>query len=60
LKIRRIFISIQAREGGHMLKKHPKDLVFIFFTEMWEGVGFSTLMAILVLIFKKRLKRFSA
>jgi len=43
-----------------MLKKHPKDLVFIFFTEMWEGVGFSTLMAILVLIFKKRLKRFSA
>jgi POT family proton-dependent oligopeptide transporter len=32
-----------------MLKKHPKGLVFIFFTEMWERVGFYTLMAILVL-----------
>ncbi len=43
-----------------MLKKHPKDLVFIFFTEMWERIGFYTLMAILVLIFMKRLKKFSA
>jgi len=42
-----------------MLKKHPKDLVFIFFTEMWEGVGFFTLVTILVLICMKRLKRFS-
>jgi dipeptide/tripeptide permease len=42
-----------------MLKKHPKGLVFIFFAEMWERVGFSTLMAILVLICMKRLKRFS-
>lgn len=32
-----------------MLKKHPKALSFIFFTEMWERVGFYTLMAILVL-----------
>jgi len=32
-----------------MLKKHPRALSFIFFTEMWERVGFYTLMAILVL-----------
>ncbi len=32
-----------------MLKKHPRALAFIFFTEMWERVGFYTLMAILVL-----------
>jgi POT family proton-dependent oligopeptide transporter len=32
-----------------MLKQHPKGLAFIFFTEMWERVGFYTLMAILVL-----------
>ncbi len=32
-----------------MLKKHPKGLTFIFFTEMWERVGFYTLMSILVL-----------
>jgi dipeptide/tripeptide permease len=42
-----------------MLKKHPKGLVFIFFAEMWERVGFSTLVAILLLIRMKRLKRFS-
>jgi POT family proton-dependent oligopeptide transporter len=36
-----------------MLKKHPKGLVFIFFTEMWERVGFYTLMAILVLYMDK-------
>jgi dipeptide/tripeptide permease len=42
-----------------MLKKHPKGLVFIFFAEMWERVGFSTLVAILLLICMKRLKRFS-
>jgi POT family proton-dependent oligopeptide transporter len=36
-----------------MLKKHPKGLIFIFFTEMWERVGFYTLMAILVLYMDK-------
>lgn len=60
LKIGRIFFRIQAREVNRMLKKHPRSLVFIFFTEMWKRVGFYTLMAILVLIFTKRLKRFSA
>jgi len=38
-----------------MLKKHPKGLVFVFFTEMWERVGFYTLMAILVLYMDKTL-----
>jgi POT family proton-dependent oligopeptide transporter len=32
-----------------MLKEHPRALAYIFFTEMWERVGFYTLMAILVL-----------
>jgi len=32
-----------------MLKQHPRGLVYIFFTEMWERVGFYTLLAILVL-----------
>jgi proton-dependent oligopeptide transporter, POT family len=36
-----------------MLKQHPKGLIFIFFTEMWERVGFYTLMAILVLYMDK-------
>jgi len=36
-----------------MLKKHPKALSFIFFTEMWERIGFYTLMAILVLYMDK-------
>jgi POT family proton-dependent oligopeptide transporter len=36
-----------------MLKKHPGALAFIFFTEMWERVGFYTLMAILVLYMDK-------
>ena len=36
-----------------MLKKHPRALTFIFFTEMWERVGFYTLMAILVLYMDK-------
>ena len=36
-----------------MLKKHPRALGFIFFTEMWERVGFYTLMAILVLYMDK-------
>jgi len=38
-----------------MLKKHPKGLVFLFFTELWERVGFYTLMAILVLYMDKSL-----
>jgi POT family proton-dependent oligopeptide transporter len=36
-----------------MLKKHPRALAVIFFTEMWERVGFYTLMAILVLYMDK-------
>lgn len=36
-----------------MLKEHPRALGFIFFTEMWERVGFYTLMAILVLYMDK-------
>jgi len=35
------------------MKKHPRALAFIFFTEMWERVGFYTLMAILVLYMDK-------
>jgi POT family proton-dependent oligopeptide transporter len=38
-----------------MLKKHPKGLVIIFLTEMWERLGFYTLMAILVLYMDKKL-----
>ncbi len=38
-----------------MLKKHPRGLSFILFTEMWERVGFYTLMAILVLYMDKTL-----
>ncbi|RPJ03350.1 MAG: MFS transporter, partial [Candidatus Aminicenantes bacterium] len=47
-----VFISIRPK-GGRMLKKHPRALAFIFFTEMWERVGFYTLMAILVLYMDK-------
>jgi len=36
-----------------MFKEHPRALGFIFFTEMWERVGFYTLMAILVLYMDK-------
>jgi len=36
-----------------MFKKHPKTLAFIFFTEMWERIGFYTLLAILVLYMDK-------
>lgn len=38
-----------------MLKKHPRGLFFVFFTEMWERLGFYTLMAILVLYMDKSL-----
>lgn len=36
-----------------MLRTHPNALAFIFFTEMWERIGFYTLMAILVLYMDK-------
>jgi len=36
-----------------MFKKHPKTLAFIFFAEMWERIGFYTLLAILVLYMDK-------
>jgi POT family proton-dependent oligopeptide transporter len=36
-----------------MLKKHPRALAFIFFAEIWERVGFYTLLAILVLYMDK-------
>ncbi len=36
-----------------MLKRHPQGLAVLFFTEMWERVGFYTLMAILVLYMDK-------
>jgi POT family proton-dependent oligopeptide transporter len=55
LNFERLFISILTTEGGDMLKKHPKGLSFIFFTEMWERLGFYTLMAILVLYMDKAL-----
>lgn len=32
-----------------MFRNHPRSLVYIFLTEMWERIGFYTLMAILVL-----------
>jgi POT family proton-dependent oligopeptide transporter len=48
------FLAIdRLAKGGLMLKKHPKGLAFIFFTEMWERVGFYTLMALLVLYMDK-------
>ncbi len=38
-----------------MLKNHPRGLATIFLTEMWERVGFYTLMAVLVLYMDKTL-----
>ena len=38
-----------------MLKNHPKALWVIFLTEIWERVGFYTLMAVLVLYMDKTL-----
>jgi proton-dependent oligopeptide transporter, POT family len=32
-----------------MLDKHPRTLAYIFLAEMWERIGFYTLMAVLVL-----------
>ncbi|MFA3783242.1 peptide MFS transporter [Melioribacteraceae bacterium 4301-Me] len=39
-----------------MFKKHPKGIIVLFFTEMWERFGFYTLMAILVLYMEKEFK----
>ena len=36
-----------------MLRKHPRTLAFIFFAEMWERIGFYTLLAVLVLYMDK-------
>jgi POT family proton-dependent oligopeptide transporter len=38
-----------------MLKNHPKALWVVFLTEIWERVGFYTLMAVLVLYMDKTL-----
>ena len=38
-----------------MLKNHPRGLMVLFFTEMWERFGFYTLMAILYLYMEKSL-----
>ncbi|MBN1939649.1 MAG: peptide MFS transporter [Candidatus Aminicenantes bacterium] len=38
-----------------MMKNHPKSLWVIFMTEIWERVGFYTLMAVLVLYMDKTL-----
>ncbi len=35
-----------------MFKKHPKGLVVLFFTEMWERFGFYTMLAVFVLYMK--------
>ena len=40
-----------------MLKKHPRALLYIFFTEMWERVGFYTLMAIIDLYIDKIIEK---
>ena len=36
-----------------MFKNHPKGMVILFFTEMWERFGFYILMAIYVLYMEK-------
>jgi POT family proton-dependent oligopeptide transporter len=33
----------------NLLKNHPRGLKFMFFTEMWERIGFYTLMPMLTL-----------
>jgi proton-dependent oligopeptide transporter, POT family len=38
-----------------MMDKHPRGLIVLFFTEMWERFGFYTLMAIYVLYMDERL-----
>jgi POT family proton-dependent oligopeptide transporter len=38
-----------------MLKNHPRGLMVLFFTEMWERFGFYTLMAILYLYMEESL-----
>ncbi|MGD0338787.1 MAG: peptide MFS transporter [Bacteroidota bacterium] len=39
-----------------MFGKHPKGLIVLFFTEMWERFGFYTLMAIFVLYMDREFK----
>jgi proton-dependent oligopeptide transporter, POT family len=36
-----------------MTKHHPRGLMVLFFTEMWERFGFYTLMAVFVLYMDK-------
>jgi proton-dependent oligopeptide transporter, POT family len=38
-----------------MLKNHPRGLLVLFFTEMWERFGFYTMMAIYVLYMDEKL-----
>jgi POT family proton-dependent oligopeptide transporter len=38
-----------------MLSKHPRGLVVLFFTEMWERFGFYTMSAIYVLYMQEQL-----
>ena len=38
-----------------MLGQHPRGLIVLFFTEMWERFGFYTMMAIYVLYMDEKL-----
>ena len=38
-----------------MLKNHPRGLMVLFFTEMWERFGFYIMMAIFYLYMEKNL-----
>src|SRR5512136_2987829 len=38
-----------------MLRNHPRGLMVLFFTEMWERFGFYILMAVLYLYMEKSL-----
>ena len=38
-----------------MLKNHPRGLMVLFFTEMWERFGFYIMMAVFVLYMDKEL-----
>jgi dipeptide/tripeptide permease len=38
-----------------MFKNHPRGLMFLFFTEMWERFGFYIMMAIFVLYMDEKL-----
>src|SRR3989304_6368953 len=52
----KIFLSISSgncriknHSGGVMFKGHPKGLMVLFFTEMWERFGFYTMLAVFTL-----------